>query len=116
MHESLESLLIQHGQIEELDFDGDLELHLRERGTYDKHIVSFTEIREVFLGDPLFFENLPGRKALLLMVGPTIAGRFLTVPIEPTGRLGHWRPVTAFTSNSHHVERYNTEKENEPRP
>lgn len=40
------------------------------------------------------------------MVGPTRAGRFLCVPIEPTGKCGVWRPVTAFTANAHHVKRY----------
>lgn len=98
----------QNGPVEELELDEELELHLRERGNFPKHIVSFSEILEVFAGSPRFMENssVPNRRAPVVMVGPTQAGRFLCVPIEPTGKWGVWRPVTAFTANSHHVRRY----------
>ena len=98
----------QYGPVEELELDEELELHLRERGIFDKHIVSFAEILEVHAGSPRFMENssVPNRRAPIVMVGPTRAGRFLCVPIEPTGKRGVWRPVTAFTANAHHVKRY----------
>lgn len=104
-------LFRQNGNVEELDLDEELELHLREQGHYDKHIVSFDEILEVFAGSPRFKENssVPNRRAPIVMVGPTQAGRFLCVPIEPTGKWGIWRPVTAFTANAHHVRRYKEE-------
>lgn len=106
-----ESLFGQYGPVTELELDEALEEHLKERGITEKHIVSFTEIREVFQGDPRFFGNPPGssRRAPAVMVGPTLGGRFLTVPIEPTGKWGIWRPITAFTSNAHHIQRYGRE-------
>ena len=103
----------EHGHVEALDLDEALELHLEERGITEKHIVSFSEIREVFDGAPRFFANLPGRRAPLVMVGPTREDRILCVPIEPTGQRGSWRPITAFTANAHHVERYRRESRDE---
>ena len=103
----------EKGPIEGLDLDEALELHLQERGITEKHIVSFDEILEVFNGAPRFFENSPGRRASLVMVGPTGEGRMLCVPIEPTVQRGIWRPLTAYTANAHHVERYARENENE---
>ena len=109
----MNGLFAYYGRIEEIELDEDLERHLTERGITDKHIVSFSEILEVLHGNPRFFENLPGRRAPIAMVGPTHEGRVLYVPIEPTGRLGVWRPVTAFTANTHHVERYEEENRRE---
>ena len=88
----------------------ELELHLVERGITEKHTGSFTEILEVLTGTPKYFENLPGRRAPVSMVGPTRNGRMLCVPIEPTGKMGVWRPVTAFTADTHHVERFKSEE------
>ena len=107
----LEALLGQNGTVDELELSEELDLHLRERGITEKHIVSFSEILEAFSGNPGYFLNLvgPGRRAPLVKVGPTQSGRILCVPIEPTGRWGIWRPVTAFTANTHHIERYNRE-------
>ena len=102
-----------YGRVEEIELDEDLERHLIERGITEKHIVSFSEILEVLYGTPRFFDNLPGRRAPIAMVGPTREGRVLYVPIEPTGKLGVWRPVTAFTANTHHVERYEEEHRRE---
>ena len=69
---------------------------MTDRGTYDKHIVSFTEILEVFEGARLFFENSSGQRAPLVLVDPTSEERYLTIPIEPTGKQGIWSPVTSF--------------------
>ena len=80
-----------------------------ERG----HDVSFSEILGVFRIGPKYFENLRGRRAPVVMVGPSIGNRMLCVPIEPTGKAGVWRPVTAYPANAHHVERYNTEEEHD---
>lgn len=102
----LETLFAEYGEVEELDLDDALEIHLLERGISGKHIVSFAEIMEVFEGSPEYFENSPGRRAPAVMVGPTVEGRFLCVPIEPTGMRSVWRPITAYTANTHHVERY----------
>ena len=107
----LDALFAEYGLVQDLELDGDLEIHLRERGTFGKHIVSFGEILEVLKGEPEFFATSPGRRALAVMVGPTLEGRFLSVPIEPTGRSGVWRAITAYTANTHHVERYRSRRE-----
>ncbi len=107
----IEAIFAQNGAVNQLELDEELEEHLRERGLSTKHIVSLSEILEVFGGDPKFFENpsSQGRRAPIVMVGPTSAERILCVPIEPTGRWGIWRPITAFTANTHHIERYREE-------
>ena len=84
----IQRLFADNGPVEELEFDEDLELHLRDRGITEKHIVSFSEIREVFDLNPEFYENLPGRRSPIVMVGPTNGARMLCVPIEPTGKAG----------------------------
>ncbi|MCL4545106.1 MAG: BrnT family toxin [Chloroflexi bacterium] len=92
----------------ELGFDDRFREHLQDRGRYEKHRISEREIAEVFENAPQFFINArgEGRRAPLVMVGPTIAGRMLVVPIEPTESWGVWRPVTAFEANRHHRTRY----------
>ena len=55
-----ETLFGQFGPVEELEFNDDLEIHLKERGITEKHNVSFAEIREVLYGTPRFFDNPPG--------------------------------------------------------
>lgn len=102
----VEALLEEHGPVEELVLDEELEAHLMERGFYDKHRVSLTEIAETHMGHPRFFLNEGQHRAPVVMVGPTAAGRLLCVPVEPAGRWGAWRPVTAFEANRHHHERY----------
>ena len=102
----IEQIFADSGPVDELEFDEDLGQHLRERGVFDKHVVSFAEILEVFHGSPRFFANLSGRRAPIVMVGLTRGNRYLCIPIQPTGKRGTWRPVTAFTANTHHVERY----------
>ena|SRR5581483_4335101 len=107
-----ERLFADHGRVDELDFDDELRQHLATRAGYTKHHVRLSEIQEVLDGAPRFFLNrAAGGRAPIVMVGPTEAGRFLTVPLEPTGRFGVWRPVTAFQSNTHHREAYLSEVE-----
>ena len=103
-----EILFSQNGPVRMLELDDDLKQHLQERGITKKHIVSFAEILEVFEGNPriLINEPAPGRRAPVVMVGPTMVGRFLTVPIEPTGKWGIWRPITAFESNTGDIMRH----------
>lgn len=102
----LETIFAENGRVEHLHLDDALATHLEERGISGKHIVSFAEIQGVYQGAPEYFANSPGRRAPAVMVGPTLEGRFLCVPIEPTDTWGVWRPVTAYTANTHHVERY----------
>lgn len=111
----LGSIFAEHGPVEELEIDDAFLEHLRKRGWYAEHSVRLAEILQVHSGRPRYFLNAtpPGdgapprpRRAPVVMVGPTALGRFVTVPIEPTGRYGIWHPVTAFQSNTHHRERY----------
>lgn len=105
---NLDQLVTRCGRVKELELDDDLQGHLLERGSYSKHEVTRREIVEVHAGTPRYFENLgTGRRAPVSMVGPTRRSRIPCVPVQPTHRHGTWRPVTAFETNTHHVERYN---------
>jgi len=109
--EDIESLFELHGRVEQLILDDALFDHLLERGFYDRHAVSFEEILSVHLGAPRYFLNTgEGRSAPLIMVGPTQQGRFLLVPMVPSGQWGTWRPITAFEANTHHRARYKEEQ------
>ena len=106
----LDNLLHSNGPVEELELDSEYILHQGQRAIYDKHRVSPSEIIETHEGSPEYFENIgEQRRAPLLLVGPTDGGRMILVPLEPTGRWGVWRVVTAFEANSHHRERYHGE-------
>lgn len=107
----LEELFAAHGRVEELELSIDFTDHMLSGGRlHRKHIVSGIEILEAFYGAPLFFDNIAkSRTAPIVMVGPTLAGRYITVPLLPTTSRGLWRPLTAFESNRHHRERYNRE-------
>lgn len=79
---------------------------MRERSFYAEHRVSVAEILEAFNGNPAYFENGGTRRAPIIMVSPTLHGRLLCVPLEPTGTDGVWRVVTAFEANASHQQRY----------
>ena len=103
----IDEILSVAGPVQELELSDEMQEHLRERGTYDKHRVSLSEILQVHLLSPrLFLNSSASGRAPLVMVGPTETGRLLCVPVEPTGRWGIWRPITAFEANTHHRERY----------
>ena len=107
-------LFANNGPVDQLQLDEEFQVHLLEAGrAFAKHVVSFAELTEVHAGEPRYFKNEQGQRAPAVMVGPTKAGRFLFVPIEPTGAWGVWRAVTAFTANTHSVERYQQELQNE---
>ena len=89
-----------------LQLDDELRQHLLERGTYAEHEVILTELLEVHQDAPRYFANRAQRRAPVIMLGQSIGGRILCVPIEPAGRRDVWRPVTAFEANAHDVERY----------
>ena len=102
----IEAILDQYGVVEELVLTEEFSDHLLERGTFEKHNVSLAEIVEVHERAPKYFLNREGRRAPIIMLGTTDSGRLLCVPLEPSGQLGIWMPVTAFEANSHDVERY----------
>jgi hypothetical protein len=94
------------GAVEELQIDDEFRSHMRERGVYREHRVSVAEIFESLEGAPAFFENGGAHRAPIIMVGPTMHGRLLCVPLEPAGVFGVWRVVTAFEANAGHRQRY----------
>ena len=104
----IQKLYEYNGEVEELELTEELLAHIASRD-YEKHRVSLGEIREVHSGEPKFFPNEASEGAPIVMVGPTAADRVLTVPLEPTGQRGVWRPRTAFEANAHHIIRYHGE-------
>ena len=107
--ESISEIFARCGTIEQLDVDLQFAEHMADRGTYAKHDVSIGGILEVIDLAPAFFVNSAGRRAPIIMVGPTQAGRVIVVPVEPTDRWQVWRPVTAYEANAHHIASYNEE-------
>ena len=83
----------------ELVFDALNEMKFADRG------ISPIDVLEVLDQEPRFFVNKRGRRASQVMVGPTIGGRLLVVPIEDWGR-AIWRPVTKFDANAWQARRY----------
>jgi hypothetical protein len=102
----LSALFAEHGEVEELRFGIDFDVHMRERATYRKHEVAITEILEVHSGKPKYFENTVEDGAPIMMLGATDEGRWLCIPLDPTLEFGVWSPRTAFEANAHHIERY----------
>jgi hypothetical protein len=68
-----------------------------------RHGVTTREVREVLAGNYRLLRNAKKHRAPYLMVGPTLGGRWLTVPIAPTEIPGTWRPATAFDASPGHI-------------
>jgi len=86
-----------------LVFDDENERKFRAHG------VTVPEVQEVLLVAPEFYENLAGRRAPYVMLGPTLSDRLLLVPLEPSnGTL--WRPVTAYHPRPQQAARYRSDE------
>ncbi len=83
-----DTLLAVHGPVTHQQLDEDLEQHLLHRGYYPKHKVKFSKLLKVHSRQPRYVENAGGKRAPLIMVGPTESRSFLCMPIEPIGRWG----------------------------
>ncbi len=83
-----------------------------QKRDYEKHAVTPQEIEEALQIAPVFYKNDEGKRAPIVMVGPAQSSRMLVAPLEPTGRKGVWRAVTAFEANAHHWRRYEEETAN----
>jgi hypothetical protein len=77
---------------------------------FARHGVTLTEVLEVFEKWPRYYVNRPDRRATHVMVGPTLRGRVLVVPIEAWGTDGLWRPATAFPADPGQVSRYRSRR------
>lgn len=84
----------------------DLQFDTSNVGEMDRHAVTEDEVWQVLDGSPVFLPNKKAHAATLLMVGPTLGGRFVIVPLAPMAERGLWRPVTAWTSSGGEVTRY----------
>lgn len=92
----------------EIDVDG--LLFDDENGRkFGVHGITAADVQEAYDLAPRFYENLPGRRASHVMLGPTFTGRLILVPIEPVGS-GLWRPVTAFEPRAEQAARYREER------
>ena len=110
--QALDDLFDVHGIVGAIECDAAFVEHMAsEERNYEKHAVTPGEIEEALANAPVFSEN-EGKRAPLVMVGLTRAGRMLVAPLEPTGRRGVWRAVTAFEANAHHRGRYEEETTN----
>ena len=61
-----------------------------------RHGVSVREVLQVVEGEFELLQNANVHTATHLIVGKTLGGRWLTIPIAPTSQPGVWRPATAF--------------------
>ena len=86
--------------IYDLDFD---EWNLEKLG---RRSISDREVRQVLDNDPVFLRNKREHRAEILMVGPTLGGRFLTVPLARTEAPDIWRPATGWESDQDEVAKY----------
>lgn len=78
--------------IDALEFDDHNEAEM------SRHGVSVREVMQVCEGEFELLRNAKKHSAPYLMVGKTLAGRWLTIPITPTGQPGVWRPATGFAA------------------
>lgn len=85
--------------VNELVFDDLNEVKFADHG------ISLMDVLEVLDREPRFYVNRRDRRASHVMVGSSLDGRLLVIPIEDWGR-GIWRPVTAFEANAWQARRY----------
>ncbi|MEX2081351.1 MAG: hypothetical protein WEC33_07015 [Dehalococcoidia bacterium] len=76
--------------VDDLQFDEYNEAEMRA------HQVAEREVWEVFEEGYELLRNAKRHLASHLMVGKTLSGRWLTIPIARTPTPGVWRPATAF--------------------
>ncbi|MCY4623391.1 MAG: hypothetical protein OXC99_00045 [Chloroflexi bacterium] len=106
--DDLQAIIEAFGRIDAVEVDAAFAEHMASRRRrYDKHFVTLAELQEVFNGLPRFYFNRgEQRRAPVVMVGETRAGRIIVVPIVKGAPEGTWNPISAFEGNAHHRERY----------
>jgi hypothetical protein len=73
-----------------------------------EHEVTIQEAFEVLEGNPKGFRNHSGG-APWVLVGATLSGRMITLPIDPSDEPGMWRPRTGYDSSNKELRRYEKE-------
>jgi hypothetical protein len=74
------------------------------------HGVTVRRAPEVLDDEPRVLANHAAAGAALLVVGRDAAGQFVTMPIDPTGEHGIWRPRTAYPSKPSDIARYRKQR------
>lgn len=78
---------------------GDLQFDEGNESEMARHGVAPEEVLQVAMGDFKAFRNKKGRAASHVLIGPTLGGRLLSIPIVTTEVEGVWRPVTAWEAS-----------------
>ena len=84
----------------------DLLIDDANRDKLHSHGVSVRQALEVVDENPRLLTNATRTGAPFLLVGPDRHGTFITLPIDPTGEYGTWRPRTGYPSKPNDVGRY----------
>jgi len=71
--------------------------------------VTLRELYEVLDDDPKAMRNHSKGAAPWIVMGLTLRGRLLTLPLDPTAEEGAWRPRTGYDSSSKEKRRYASE-------
>jgi hypothetical protein len=90
-----------------LDVDGFL-FDDRNIAKLAEHEVTIREAFEVLEGNPKGFRN-HSEGAPWVLVGATLSGRMITLPIDPSDEPGMWRPRTGYDSSNKELRRYEKE-------
>jgi hypothetical protein len=67
-----------------------------------RHGVSVDDVYAVLGWGPLYFRNLPGRRASHVMIGRDSHDRSLLITLLSTSEIGTWEPVTGWQSAAAH--------------
>lgn len=73
-----------------------------------EHSVTIREVFEVLEGSPKGFRN-HSEGAPWVLIGTTLSGRMITLPIDPSDEPGMWRPRTGYDSSNKELRRYEKE-------
>jgi hypothetical protein len=77
---------------------------------FERHGVTVQEVLQVLqAGEFRMFRNKGRRRenAEYVVIGTTLGGRFLTIPVDAMPIPGQWRPRTAWESSEAEQTRYN---------
>ena len=86
--------------IRDLIWDGINTVHLAAHG------IEWWEVEEVTIVDAWAVDRHPNYPDQVRIIGPTLAGRMLTVAMEPAGNPGSWRPITGWASSPAEIAYY----------
>jgi len=73
-----------------------------------EHNVTVREAFEVLEGNTKGFRN-HSQGAPWVLIGATLSGRMITLPIDPSEEPGIWRPRTEYDSSNKELRRYEKE-------